>query len=121
MNYFRMPLLAFFLLATLFTSQSARAISTYDLIGKGDQALHNHIKGAVTAEAKICSSKDDMRKIALWYVKEGGADQIYDAIEQDFKDAVAKKEKGEDFSKAFRDLEKDILPALMPVNCRKSQ
>lgn len=121
MSLFRKSLVGSFMFAALAVSQNVSAVSTYELLSQlNDDEISDYIKHAVADDMRMCKSKqkmDEYKEIASWYVKHGGVKQIYESMGKDFKDARKAQENGnKDF--VFKDLEKDILPSLMPVNCR---
>ena len=98
------------------------AITTYEMAKEGAGAITKHIKRAIKDELKLCKAagkKDDFTEIARWFLKHGGSSALHDAVLIDLKTEVAKVERGET-DIAFRDLETDIIPSLIPASCRSN-
>lgn len=98
---------------------SAQAITAKELYDQySSEQIESYVRSSVMTQMKQCKDKKNSRLIAAWYLREGGDKKIYAEMEKDFTKAVQLKEQKQDFFKAFRDLEIDILPSLLPVNCR---
>ena len=116
-----LALQATFLFVFTAISSHSFAATTGQIARLGPEGMDKAVKSAAAAELKLCKEKGqkkDFETLAKWLVgDQDGLGQIFTAIAQDVKSGLNAVQGGAT-SYSFKDLETEVLPALMPVNCR---